>query len=134
MEHISAEIKGHFLRLYAMAFTDNNFHSSELNMLYQFAEDRGISKDDLNRVLTSPITEVKIPNDFRERVDHLYDFACMAWADGKIVDDERNTLKKYCVLFEIEDEEIDGFVKLLIDSTDPTKREAKSTFINGLNI
>lgn len=134
MEQISAEIKGHFLRLYAMAFTDNNFHSSELNMLYQFAEDRGISKDDLNRVLTSPITEVKIPNDFRERVDHLYDFACMAWADGKIVDDERNTLKKYCVLFEIEDEEIDGFVKLLIDSTDPTKREAKSTFINGLNI
>ena len=44
MNEISAEIKGHFLRLYAMAFTDSNFHPTELDMLYSFAEERGVSK------------------------------------------------------------------------------------------
>ena len=134
MEQISAEIKGHFLRLYAMAFTDNNFHSAELNMLYEFAKERGVSKNDLNAVITSPNIEVKIPKSEKERIDHLYDFACMAWADGLIVVDEINTLRKYCALFGIEESKLEGFVKLLINSTNPKDKKNKSEFINDLNL
>ena len=101
MNEISAEIKGHFLRLYAMAFTDSNFHPTELDMLYSFAEEKGVSKDDLHSVLTSPIIETKIPEAPEDRIDHLYDFACMAWADGEVVEDEKNTLRKYCKLFKM---------------------------------
>ena len=134
MNDISAEIKGHFLRLYAMAFTDSNFHSAELDMLYEFAKERGVNKDDLHAVLTSPITETKIPENPEDRIDYLYDFACMAWADGGIVEDEMNTLKKYSKLFKIEDEEIEGFVIKLIDSTNPEKKIGKAEFIKSLNL
>ncbi len=134
MKEISAELKGHFLRLYAMAFADSNFHTSELNMLYQFAEERGISRVELNAVLTSPVNETKIPENLKERVDYLYDFARMAWADGEIVEDERNTLKKYCKLFEIEDEEVESFVDKLIEVTSVDKNVSKSEFIKSLNL
>ena len=134
MNEITAEIKGHFLRLYAMAFTDNNFHSSELDMLYTFAEERGISKEELHKVLTSPISGTSIPDDYSERIDHLYDFACMAWADGQIVEDEKNTLRKYCKLFKIENDEIEGFVNDLLNSTNPKNKIDKADFINSLNI
>lgn len=134
MNDISAEIKGHFLRLYAMAFTDSNFHSAELDMLYEFAKERGVNKDDLHSVLTSPITETKIPEDPKDRIDHLYDFACMAWADGEIVDDEINTLKKYSKLFEINNEELEEFIEKIIASSDPKSEGSKSEFINSLNL
>ncbi|MEJ6776792.1 MAG: hypothetical protein QNK85_05665 [Crocinitomicaceae bacterium] len=134
MNTITAEIKGHFLRLYAMAFTDSNFHSAELDMLYKFAEDRGVSREDLHAVLTSPLTETSIPEDLKIRIDYLYDFACMAWADGQIVEDEENTLRKYCKLFEIEDEAIDDFLVKLLDSTNPENKRLKSDFINDLNL
>lgn len=134
MNEITAEIRGHFLRLYAMAFTDSNFHSSELDMLYKFAEERGVSKNDLHTVLTSPITGSVIPEDYKDRIDHLYDFACMAWADGKIVEDEKNTLRKYCKLFEIENKEIEGFIDELLNSTNPKNKIDKVDFIKSLNI
>ena len=134
MNEISAEIKGHFLRLYSMAFTDSNFHVSELNMLYQFAEERGISRDDLDAVLTSPLNETKIPENLEDRIDYLYDFARMAWADGEVVEDERNTLKKYCKLFEIESKEIESFVDRLIEVTSVDKNISKTEFIKSLNL
>lgn len=129
MNQISAEIKGHFLRLYAMAFSDSNFHHAEMDMLYSFAEAKGISKSELHAVITSPVTETTIPESYEDRVDHLYDFACMAWADGEIVEDERNTLRKYCKLFEIESNELEGFVTDLINSTDPKAKMEKVDFI-----
>ena len=134
MNAITAEIKGHFLRLYAMAFSDSNFHVAELDMLYSFAEERGISKSELHAVLTSPVTDAVIPESHKERIDYLYDFACMAWADGKIVEDEKNTLRKYCKLFEIDNNELEDFLNNLLESTNPNNKVEKVEFINSLNL
>ena len=35
---ITTELKSHFLRLYQMAFSDDNFDVLEMQMLYKFAE------------------------------------------------------------------------------------------------
>lgn len=35
---ISIELKSHFLRLYQIAFSDDNFDILEMQMLYKFAE------------------------------------------------------------------------------------------------
>ena len=58
--NISTELKSHFLRLYQIAFTDDNFDVLELQMLYKFAEERGISKDQLNDILLHPSQNSKI--------------------------------------------------------------------------
>ena len=58
---ITNELKSHFLRLYQMAFSDDNFDVLELQMLYTFAKDRGISQSQLNQILLSPINDISIP-------------------------------------------------------------------------
>ncbi|WP_313791456.1 hypothetical protein [Lacinutrix neustonica] len=40
----------------------------------------------------------------------------MIWADGKVTDDEYNTLKKYCKKFEFLDENIIELADYLLDS------------------
>ena len=66
--NISIELKSHFLRLYQMAFSDDNFDVLELKMLYNFAEERGLSKDQLNEILLNPSQESVVPDSLENRV------------------------------------------------------------------
>ncbi len=92
MEQISNKLKSHFLRLYQMAFSDDNFDKQELKMLYHFAEERGISEGQLQEVLLNPLTEdTEIPDSLNQKIDYLNDLSKMIWADGIVTDDERNT-------------------------------------------
>jgi uncharacterized tellurite resistance protein B-like protein len=117
MHEISEELKAHFLRLYSMAFTDDNFHHLELKMLYRFAEERGIPKETLDTLLLNPSTiEKSTPSDLIDKITYLYQLCEMIWADGKVDDNERNTLKKYIRLFEFEEENIDGLSEYLLDA------------------
>ncbi len=112
---ISAELKSHFLRLYKMALSDDDFDVLELNMLYHFAEERGIPKEELEKLLLNPIDhESAIPESLDKRIEYLYDLAKMIWADEKITEDERNTLKKYCKKFEFLDENVEELTKYLL--------------------
>ncbi|MDX1828754.1 MAG: hypothetical protein R3342_04325 [Lutibacter sp.] len=111
---ISAELKAHFLRLYQMAFSDDNFDVLELQMLYSFAQQRGVSEDQLNHILLHPTNDVSIPKTLEKRIEYLYDLALMIWADGKETEDERNTLKKYCRRFEFLNENIDELASYLL--------------------
>lgn len=108
MHNISEELKAHFLRLYSMAFTDDNFHHLELKMLYDFAKQRGITKETLDNLLLNPSSaEKSVPEKLTEKITYLYQLSQMIWADGKVDDNERNTLKKYIKLFGFEDENIE---------------------------
>ena len=98
---ITLELKSHFLRLYQMALADDNFDVLELQMLYQFADERGIPKEELDRLFLNPInSNLNIPIDLNTRVEYLYDLTRIIWADCQITVDEMNTLKKYCKKFE----------------------------------
>lgn len=112
---ISTELKSHFLRLYQIAFSDDNFDVLEMQMLYKFAEERGVTKEQLNEILLNPSHNSSIPETLELRVEYLYDLAIMIWADGKVTEDEYTTLKKYCKKFEFLDENITDLADYLLD-------------------
>ena len=112
---ITTELKSHFLRLYQMAFSDDNFDVLEMQMLYRFAEERGLAKDQLNDILLNPSHDTSIPDTLEDRVGYLYDLAIMIWADEKVTEDEYNTLKKYCKKFEFLDENITEMADYLLE-------------------
>ncbi|MRT17577.1 hypothetical protein F3C99_11490 [Vitellibacter sp. q18] len=128
---ISTELKSHFLRLYQMAFSDDNFDVMELQMLYKFAEERGITKDQLNDILLNPSHDSLIPESLEKRVEYLYDLAVMIWADQKVTEDEYITLKKYCKKFEFLEENITELADYLLDCA--KKDLSKEEIIKNIN-
>ncbi|HOZ13368.1 MAG TPA: hypothetical protein PK784_01145 [Tenuifilaceae bacterium] len=128
---ISNELKSHFLRLYQMAITDDNFSPLELKMLYKFAEERDVPKEELDKILLTANYQLVIPDTIERRIEYLYDLARMVWADGIIDEDERNTLKKYCRKFEFLDENIEELTQFLLDSAE--KGMSKYEILNQLN-
>ncbi len=131
MTELSAELKSHFLRLYQMAITDDNFSPLELKMLYQFAEDRNIPTNELDKILLTTTDKLVIPENVEKRIEYLYDLARMIWADGIVTEDEKVTLKKYCRKFEFIDENIDELSEYLLDSVE--KGLTIKDIINQLN-
>jgi uncharacterized tellurite resistance protein B-like protein len=113
--YVPAELKSHFLRLYQMALTDDNFSSIEMQLLYKFAEDRGVSKNELDTILTDYTGDIHIPINIEDRISYLYDFALMIWADQIITEDERIALKKYIKKFEFKEENVEALSEYLLE-------------------
>ena len=129
--NMTIELKSHFLRLYQMALSDDNFDILELQMLYYLAEQRGIPKEELDKLFVNPIyTQTNLPEDLNTRIEYLYDLTCVMWADGVITADELSTLKKYCRKFEFLDENIDELANYLIECVQ--KGMGKKDIINQL--
>jgi len=125
-------IKSHFLRLYQIALADGEFSALELKMLYEFAEERGISKEHLDDILLNPVDASNlIPENINEKIGFLYDFAAMIWADKVVTEDELITLKKYIKHFGFLDENIDPLAQYLIKAAQNNK--TKEAIINELN-
>lgn len=112
---ISTELKSHFLRLYQIAFSDDNFDVLEMQMLYKFAEERGITKEDLESILLKPSHNSSIPEKFENKIEYLYDLAIMIWADNIVTQDEINTLRKYCLKFGFIEENISDLSDFLLE-------------------
>ncbi|PQJ32375.1 hypothetical protein BST92_10750 [Nonlabens arenilitoris] len=128
---ITNELKGHFLRLYQIAFADDSFDKLELEMLYQFANDRGLTKEQLDGILLNPSTDISIPDSIETRVEYLYDLAIMIWADDKVDEDEYIALKKYCKKFGFLDENIEALADYLLESAN--NGVSKEEIINSIN-
>lgn len=114
MQHLSSQIRSHFLRLYQIAVTDGDFSPLEWKQLYHFAEERNISREDLEKILLTTTGEISIPDTLNERIEYLYDLALMSLADGRIDLEEMVTLKKFARKFEFEDSNIDDMIDFLI--------------------
>jgi uncharacterized tellurite resistance protein B-like protein len=129
---MTIQLKSHFLRLYQMALSDDNFHILELQMLYHLAEQRGIPKEELDKLFLNPVNQQsEIPEELNTRIEYLNDLTCIMWADGIIELDELNALKKYCKKFEFLDENIDELANYLVDCVQ--KGLDKQEIINQLN-
>lgn len=115
--NITTELKSHFLRLYQIAFSDDNFDVLEMQMLYKFAEERDLTKEQLNEILLNPsLHDSVIPETTEEKIEYLYDFAIMIWADNVVTEDEINTLKKYCLKFGFLEENLEDLIQFLLDN------------------
>jgi len=128
---ITTELKSHFLRLYQMAFSDDNFDRLEMQMLYNFAEQRGLTKEQLNEILLNPSHDTAIPERLEARVEYLYDLAVMIWADEVVTEDEYITLKKYCQKFEFLDKNITELADYLLEAA--KKKLPKEEIIQAIN-
>lgn len=129
---LTIELKSHFLRLYNMALIDDRFDVLELQMLYRFGEERGIRKEELDKLFLNPVNHASdIIEDVNTKIEYLYDLTSMILADGKVEIDELNALKKYCKKFDFLDENIDDLASYLIDSVQKGIR--KEEIINQLN-
>ena len=122
MINISAHLKGQFLRLYQIAASDGNFSSTELEMLYNYALSRGVSKEELTKILSSPSGKIEIPSELDKKVEYLYDMAKMVWADGIVEQDEIDTMKKYAKRFGFSRDHLDDIVNYILESV----KEGKS--------
>ena len=129
---ISTELKSHFLRLYQIALSDDEFSVLEMKMLYAFAEERGVPKDHLNHILLNPQTvSMGIPETIEQKIMYLCDFTTMIWADGVVSDDERNALEKYIKRFGFLDENVQPLASFLLNATKEGK--TKQEIFNELN-
>ncbi len=128
---MNIELQSHFLRLYQIACSDNNFDVLEMKQLYKFAEQRGVSTEHLNSILTNPVGRMEVPKSIEKRVEYLYDLAIMIWADREVTEDEYNLLKKYCETFEFLPENIIGICDYLIDCA--KKEKQFQDVLNSIN-
>jgi len=128
---ISTQLKAQFLRLYQIALADDNFSPLEAEMLYNWAEERGIDKGELDEILLSSTGQLEIPKTIEDKIRYLYDFAVMSWADGEISEDERDAMEKFALKFGFEEENVSDLTAYLLDSV---KRGVKlSDLLNELN-
>lgn len=119
------ELKSHFLRLYQMALSDDNFSHLEMQLLYKFAQERGVSQLELENILTGHSGKVTIPESIEKRIEYLYDFALMIWADDIVTDDERIALNKYILKFEFLEENVEALSTYLLENAkQDTPKEA----------
>lgn len=129
---ITLELKSHFLRLYQMALSDDQFDVLELQMLYHFADERGIPKEELDKLFQNPVnTEFIVPESLNTKIEYLYDLTRIICADGKITDDELNMLRKYCRKFDFLEENINDLSDYLIGCVQ--RNIGKEEIISQLN-
>ena len=109
-------LKGHFLHLYHMALSDAEVDTTELEMLYKIGEENGVSRIEIDEVVIRPDTiKFSPPESVLEKIESLYDFARIAWADGKIDENEERVLTMFCTKFGFEKENVPTIVKFLLD-------------------
>jgi hypothetical protein len=114
---ITENLKAHFLRLYQMAICDDDFSTLELKMLYECAEERGISSKNLDEILLNPINfKSLVPQTIEEKVDYLYDLTVMIWADGVVSPNEYSAMQKYVLMFGFLEENVKSIIDYFIES------------------
>ncbi|ATL45264.1 hypothetical protein OZ664_19120 [Elizabethkingia sp. HX WHF] len=114
---ISENLKVHFLRLYQMALSDDDFSLAELKMLYKIAEERGIPVKSLDDILLSPVNARNVlPHTLEEKIACLYDLVLMILSDGRIDINERIALEKYIRLFGFTEENISAIAEYLLEA------------------
>ncbi|MCT4288327.1 hypothetical protein CMU71_03035 [Elizabethkingia anophelis] len=114
---ILENLKVHFLRLYQMALSDDDFSLAELKMLYKIAEERGVPAESLDEILLSPVnTRNILPQTIEEKIAYLYDLVLMILSDGRIDINERIALEKYIRLFGFTEENISAIAEYLLEA------------------
>ena len=125
-------MRRHFFDLYCLALSDGYLDFTELQTLYDIGVERGITPEQIKQwVLTANIAP-EVPETLSDKVECLYDLTRMAWADGKIADEEREVIKKCVVHYgRFMDGNADGIVDYFIESIKENK--TKTDILNEIN-
>lgn len=125
-------LKWHFFNLYYMALSNEEFDFTERQVLYEIGVEHGITPEQINEVILTPNIAHAVPETTEGKVECLYDLVRMAWADGKIEQEERDIVKKYVVRYGFLPENADGIVEYFIESVKNNKSKTDILYeING---
>ena len=116
MPTISNELKSHFLRIFQIACSNENFDMLELKQLYEFAVHRGVDAQQLQRILIDTVFGLSIPETLDERIEYLYDLAVIIQADQNVSNDKYKLLRKFAKNFQFADENIEQICDFLLES------------------
>ncbi|WP_407402421.1 hypothetical protein [Sodaliphilus sp.] len=108
-------LKQLLLGLYKMALCDNQFAAEEMAMLYQVGREYGVSDEEVNQAVMDDTFTLYLPETIEGKVQLLYRFTQMAWADGVIVDEEKELLKQTAIRYGFLKENTDAIVEFLIE-------------------
>jgi len=124
------DMKSHFLNLYSIALSDCQIDTTELDLLFKFGEERGVPREDIEKIILHPNkVKFEIPEDIMTKVEYLYDFARMIWADKRVDPFEETTLQKFCVKFGFEENNSKNIANFLIEEA---KKETPKSQIFGI--
>lgn len=119
---IDEGLKSHFLSLYCLTVSDNDVHPDELKTLYQIGLEYGITKDEIQAIVMSPNTALIEPDTLEEKVAYLYNLTRIAYADGKIVQEEKDLIGKYAIKYGFPEANSAAIVDFFIDSVKNGKK------------
>lgn len=109
-------LKSHFLNLYSMVMADGAVSAKEKMELYRIGEEfYGVKPEEFDRLVFSDEILFYKPDSDEEKILYLYDFALIAWADGEVVDEERQMMKRFALRFGVQEDKVDAFVDLLLE-------------------
>lgn len=113
---MTTQLKNHFINLYFLALSDGNFAEEELETILKIAEEKGLSRQDFEAIITNPTDNIfHIPEDFLDKIFLLYDFIRVVLADGEIDDAEHHHFMKFCKQFGFGEEESEELFTWLIE-------------------
>lgn len=112
---ITDEMKSHFMNLYNMVLADGTVKPEELLQIYKIGQRHGVTEEEFNRLLISPAS-FAAPETLEQKVASLYDLVEIILADKEVDSDEVATLKRYCIRFGFEPENVDAIASFLIES------------------
>lgn len=113
------ETRSHIINLYMMALSDGDFASQEMELILTIAEERGISKEEFEKIISNPLgVKFYIPNSFMDRIKLLYDFVRIIKADDVIEQEEKEMFLKFCKKFKFDEELSNELFDWLIELSD----------------
>lgn len=124
-------LKRHFFNLYCLALSDGYLDFKELQALYDIGVEHGITPEQINQLVITANINQKPPETIAEKVECLYDLTRMAWADGKIAQEERNIIKKCVIRYGFLPENAEGIVDYFIENVKENK--SKTDILNEIN-
>lgn len=111
------EKKAHFLNLYAMIMADGVIHPKEMETVYRIGiEYYKLTPAEISECMRESSVEPFVPQLPEDRIRALYDMAVIAWADGQLDNSERDLLRRYCIRYEVNDEDVDALADFLLNN------------------
>lgn len=120
-ENVENSLKWHFFNMYCMALSDTDFDPKEAELLYKIGIEHGLDKKVIDEIVVTSGLRPDIPETMEEKIAYLYDLTRMAWADGKIEDEEKMVLMKNILRFGFKEENKESILMYLIDSVKAEK-------------
>ena len=100
--------------MYRFLLEDKEIDPMELIVLQRIGKEQGISQEQMDQIFLQPV-ENKIPENFDDKIDNLYDYTSIIWADGVVTEDEKKLLNRYIIDYGFLPENADKLAEFLIE-------------------